>query len=101
MKKLALVIRAVLLLSLAGCGLPQNVKTQKSQALKIAQSIPLPNLGYESDTGHKIIHENIQITLDGYDRDNGEPLFTAHVFYRDSSRIASWGDTTFKTTLSF
>ena len=83
MKRLALVIMAVLLLSLAGCGLPQNVKTQENQALKIAQSIPLPPSFYSPITGHKMTATPIKVIFEGYDSAKGNPLFEFTFRYID------------------
>jgi hypothetical protein len=84
MKRLGLVIMAVLLLSLAGCGLPQNVKTQKQEALKIAQSIPLPPSFYSSDTGHQMVARPIEVEFMGtYSTETGEPIFSVSFEYTD------------------
>jgi hypothetical protein len=84
MKRLALVIMAVLLLSLAGCGLPQNVKTQENQALKIAQSIPIPPTFYSSDTGHQMVARPIEVEFMGtYATQTGEPIFSVSFRYVD------------------
>ena len=84
MKRLALVIMAVLLLSLAGCGLPQNVKTQEKEALAIAQSIPLPPTFYSSDTGHQMVAQPIKVEFMGtYATETGEPIFSVSFEYTD------------------
>lgn len=90
MKKLLIsIITIILLISLAGCGLPQKIKTQKQEALNIAQTYPLP-VFYNHNNGHLMIHKSIRIRVVDYSSTDGEPYFEISVMYYDSNWFSNW-----------
>jgi hypothetical protein len=87
MKRLWILLLAfTILVYLTGCGLSLNVKTQRQEALNIAQSIPLPPSYYSSKTGNKMIATKIKVHLEDYNTDTGEPEFTFSFRYVDPHR---------------
>ena len=92
MKKiLLLLISVVMLPTLAGCGLPQNVKSQEKLVLEIAQSIPLPSTFYNTDTGHLMVAQPIKVEFMGtYATETGEPIFSVSFRYVDPHPYWWW-----------
>src|SRR5208283_4453998 len=76
-------LAVLLLISLTGCGLPQNVKTQESQALAIVKTIPLPPSLYNPLTGHEMAPTRISVSFDGYDYSSGQAKFDFSFSYVD------------------
>jgi hypothetical protein len=89
MKKLWFILLALVMLAGTSCGLPQNVKSQEQEALKTAQSYPLP-VFYNTNNGHLMIHKSILIRVIDYDSATGEPYFEISVIYYDSHWFSNW-----------
>jgi hypothetical protein len=86
---LILFITIILLISLTGCGLSKDVKTQEQEALNIAQTYSLP-VFYNRNNGHLMIHKSIRIRITDYDSNDGNPYFEVTVMYYDSNWFSNW-----------
>ena len=102
MKKLLLILVAVvMILSLSGCT-SHKVNTERQEVLKIARSIPLPTLDYNSETGHKYVYGKMECKVNGYMTDTGEPIFAVVIEVHDSnwfSQFNNWNYSYYKSLL--
>ena len=60
-KVLFMLVLLTTVCGLTSCGVPQNVRTEEQEVVKIAQSIPLPPTFYSSDTGNKLVIQSIKV----------------------------------------
>jgi hypothetical protein len=82
-----LFLTTILLISLTGCGLPQNVKTQENQALRFVQAnVTLPAEYYSPLTGDLMEYNTIQVSFQDYDTNTGEAVFYFEVKEEDPNQ---------------
>ena len=80
MKKYLWLLIIPLGILLSGC----NPSHDELEMIKIAKTIPLPQLGYDSNNGDKLVYGDIFTKLVRYNEYDGKPMYALKVYYYGS-----------------